>query len=73
VRLQETQYLVLLSFRLWRARTTTTRVLACKQQWRRTALVSSTRIGAALEKSFDGGGAARSNGAVQRGDAAVVQ
>jgi hypothetical protein len=34
VRLQEAQYLFLLSSCLWRARATTTRVLACKRQWR---------------------------------------
>jgi hypothetical protein len=31
---QQPQYLLLLDSRLWQARTTTTRVLACKEQWR---------------------------------------
>jgi hypothetical protein len=70
---EEASYFLLLCLRLCRSTTTSTRVLNGKAQGRRATLVLGEYIRASLEKGLHGRRATRTHGAVQRGDAAVVQ
>jgi Sulfatase-modifying factor enzyme 1 len=70
---EEASYFLLLCLCLCRSTTTSTRVLNGKAQGRRATLVLGEYIRATLEKGLHGRRATRTHGAVQRGDAALVQ